>query len=252
MGMSFILSMKALAKALVLPPAGPILLALAGLLLSLRHPRTGRAVTAASLLALLASATPAVTGLLLEALPQFPAFSPAAAHDAGAVVILGGGIRREAPDYGGDTIATLTLERVRYGARIARQTGLPVLVSGGLPLASDKPEAVLMREVLEQEFRVPVRWVERKSANTRENALFSGRLLKEAGIHRIVLVMHGFDMPRAVREFTANGIDVVPAPTVIPGNGTLEPADFLPGMTSLQMSYYALYELLALAVQRPR
>ena len=30
-----------------------------------------------------------------------------------------------------DTLATLTLERVRYGARVARLTGLPVLVSGG-------------------------------------------------------------------------------------------------------------------------
>jgi uncharacterized SAM-binding protein YcdF (DUF218 family) len=43
--------------------------------------------------------------------------------NAQAIVILGGGVRREAPEYGGATLGGITLERVRYGARLARTTG---------------------------------------------------------------------------------------------------------------------------------
>ena len=49
-------------------------------------------------------------------------------------MILGGGLRRSAPEYGGDTLGRLTLERLRYGAMLAKRTGLPVMVSGGTTL----------------------------------------------------------------------------------------------------------------------
>ena len=59
------------------------------------------------------------------------------AADAEAIVILGGGTRRNAPEYGGDTLGRLTLERVRYGAQVAKLTALPVLVTGGVRLWRD-------------------------------------------------------------------------------------------------------------------
>jgi hypothetical protein len=40
-------------------------------------------------------------------------------------------------EYGGDTLGRLTLERVRYGARVAKKTGLPVLVAGGSVLVGE-------------------------------------------------------------------------------------------------------------------
>jgi uncharacterized SAM-binding protein YcdF (DUF218 family) len=64
-----------------------------------------------------------------------------------------------------------------------------------------------------------------------------------------VLVIHGFDMRRARAEFEAAGIEVVPAPTVIPIDGETSVFDFLPSISSLHGSYYALYELLANAVR---
>src|SRR5512141_46211 len=125
------LAFKAVVRALVLPPTGCVLVVLAGLALAARHPRAGRALAAAGAVALLLLSIPVVAAQLTRWLEVAPPFDAAAARSAQAVVILGGGVRRDAPDYGGDTLGRLTLERVRYGARIARMTGLPVLVSGG-------------------------------------------------------------------------------------------------------------------------
>jgi uncharacterized SAM-binding protein YcdF (DUF218 family) len=73
----------------------------------------------------------------------------------------------------------------------------------------------------------------------------SAQILAAAGVGRIVLVAHSFDMRRAVAEFARAGIKVVPAPTVIPPERLDSPTDFLPSMGALQGSYYALYEILA-------
>jgi uncharacterized SAM-binding protein YcdF (DUF218 family) len=88
-----------------------------------------------------------------------------------------------------------------------------VLVSGGAPLGNPKTEAQLMRNVLEQEFRIPVQWSEEASHNTFENARYSFRLLQQHGIRRIYLVTHAWHMPRARKAFETAGFEVVPAPT---------------------------------------
>ena len=154
---------------------------------------------------------PAVGGLLIRCLDRTPAFDVANRGNAQAIVILGGGTRPYAPEYGGATVGTITLERIRYGARLARATGLPVLVSGGA-VRGAPPEAVLMRNVLVYEFGVPVRWLETRSRNTHENAVKSAAILKGSGIERVILVGHSFDFPRSRKEFEAAGIDVIPAP----------------------------------------
>ena len=137
-----------------------------------RAPRTGRALAAAGVLGLLVLAMPIVAELLIRFVDTSAPLDLEQARTAQAVVILGGGVRRDALEYGGDTLATLTLERVRYGARVARLTGLPVLVSGGSVLGGE-PEAKLMAASLEHEFGVPVRWIEARSRTTHENAVLS-------------------------------------------------------------------------------
>lgn len=236
--------LKGVLKALALPPTGLLLLALVGLGLIGRRPRLGRAIALGGVFGLLALSMPVVSSLLVTTLHPPHPFVAADANGAGAVVILGGGARRPAPDYGGDTLSSLTLERVRYGARVARITGLPVLVSGGGPYGM-VAEAVLMQRTLEQEFDVPVRWTERRSGNTHENAVFSARILKAAGVNKVVLVMHAFDMKRASAEFNAAGIECVPAATHIPPTGDITIFDWIPSLSGLQTSYYASYEILA-------
>jgi uncharacterized SAM-binding protein YcdF (DUF218 family) len=232
--------------ALVLPPTGPLIVAFLGLATLTRWPRAGRRLAWLGLLALLVLSLPLVSERLVRCLDRSPPLNLAETGNAGAIVILGGGVRRDAAEYGGDTLGRLSLERVRYGALVARKTHLPVLVSGG-PVFGTTPEAALMKQALEDEFGVKVTWTEVESRNTHENATMSAAVLLPAGIRHVILVAHSFDMPRAKAELAAAGLEVTLAPTGIPAD-TFEPGDFLPSVGALQQSYYALYELLANAV----
>jgi uncharacterized SAM-binding protein YcdF (DUF218 family) len=192
---------------------------------------------------------PFVSHVLLVFLDGSPPLDFAKARNAQAIVILGGGVRRNALEYGGDTLGRLTLERVRYGALVARKTRLPILVTGGVVYGTVS-EASLMTQSLEEEFNVRVRWAEVTSRNTHENAVRSAEILLPSGIRHVILVAHGFDMRRAKAEFTAAGLEVAPAPTYIPSGQSDGVLELVPSMSSLQDSYYALYELLANAVRQ--
>ena len=241
--MDLLLWRKVLA-AIVLPPIGPLLVLVVGALLLGRWPRLGRGLvwTGIAALALLS------TGIVARGSPLGDRRESAApprgrTHGAGDRDPRGGG--RAAPEYGGDTVARLSLDRVRYGARVARQTGLPVLVTGGTFWGDGQAEGVVMREVLEREFGVPVKWVESRSRNTHQNAVRSAAILKDEEVKRVVLVGHGFDMRRAIAEFEAAGLEVVPAPTFVYPSTPLAFGDLVPNVFALQTSYYALYEILA-------
>jgi uncharacterized SAM-binding protein YcdF (DUF218 family) len=247
MPMDFFLVKKILTR-LVLPPTGPLILAFFGLMLLNARPMLGRGLAWLGFMTLLAFSLPPVSGALLRSLDDSHSLDLVKASRAQAIVILGGGIRRNALEYGGDTLGRLTLERVRYGALIARKTKLPILVTGGVVYGGIS-EATLMRQSLEQEFNVKVRWAEAVSRNTHENAVRSAEMLLASGIGQVILVAHSFDMRRAVAEFTAAGLEVVPAPTYISTRAVDSPIELLPSVNSLEDSYYALYELLANAVR---
>ena len=234
---------------LVLPPIGPLILAFAGLLLLGRWPKLGRSLAWLGFTTLLLLSTPLVSDILSKAIDDSRPLDFAAARTARAIVIPGDGVRRNALEYGGDTVGQFTLERVRYGAWIARRTGLPVLVSGGVVFGGTA-EALVMRQTLVDEFGIAVKWMETQSRNTHENALRSAEILRAHAIRRIILVGHGIDMRRLRAEFEAAGLEVVPAPTLISDPRFDEPRDLIPSARSLSRSYYALYELLANGVRR--
>jgi uncharacterized SAM-binding protein YcdF (DUF218 family) len=242
-----VLWLKMLVKVLVLPPNGPLLLVVAGLALAGRWPRLGRRMAVAGMLAVTVLSMPIVGAWMIERLDRTPPLDVRKPTDAQAIVNLGGGVRRHAPEYQGATISGLTLARVRYGAQLARRTGLPVLVSGGA--ARDLPaEAPLMRKVLVDELGVSVRWVEATSRDTHENAVNSAALLKASGISRVILVGHSFDFPRTRKEFEAAGIGVIPAPINSPSTAEVSALDFVPSLGGMQLSYFATYEILANAL----
>ena len=241
--------LRGVLRSLVLPPNGPLIVAFAGLLLLGRRPRLGRALTWLGLISLLALSMPAVSDALYRTLDRYPHLDLAKASNAQALIILGGGIRWKAPEYGGPTVGRLTLERVRYGAWLERKTGLSVLVSGG-PVNDDTTEAQIMQQVLLDEFGVAVAWAEARSRNTHENAQRSSEILLPQGIRSVVLVAHELDMQRAKAEFEAAGFEVMPAPTMILEDASVGLGDLIPDMRSLEHSYYALYELLGNASRR--
>jgi uncharacterized SAM-binding protein YcdF (DUF218 family) len=235
--------LKSVARTLILPPTGLLILAFVGLFLSRRHRRLGTTLLVIALVSLWLCATPLVADALQRLAERYPPLDPARPISAQAVVILGGGTVRIAPEYGGPAASFETLERVDYGAFLARRTSLPVLVSGSAP------EAQAMATILWRDFGIRARWVENRSGDTFQNAEFSARLLHADGIHRIILVTNSTHEWRAAHEFMSAGLEVVPAPV-----GTLESDEsrltrFVPSADALMRSHRAVYELLGNAVR---
>ena len=56
-------------------------------------------------------------------------------------------------------------------------------------------------EIAAGEFGRPLRWVESRSRDTRENAQYAAVVLKDNRIEHVVVVTHGWHMPRALRAF---------------------------------------------------
>ncbi|MGB8518310.1 MAG: YdcF family protein [Gallionella sp.] len=171
--------------------------------------------------------------------------SPITAADA--IVVIGGGSYAHAPEFGGaSTVNEYSLQRVRYGAKLYRATGKPILVSGGKPTGSATGEASQMRNALEQEFLVPVRWIEDNSDNTYENARNSYQILHPLGIDKIYLVTHAWHMPRAAQAFREAGFTVIEAPTAYTTRERMDILAFVPRVESLRDSKIYIHEMVGL------
>lgn len=107
-------------------------------------------------------------------------------------------------------------DRVLYAARLYRQgkAGHILLTGGVLNWSSQESTPSRDMAALLEEIGVSPEalWLENESRNTYENALFSARMLEARGIKRILLVTSASHMPRAVRLFEAQGLEVIPLP----------------------------------------
>jgi uncharacterized SAM-binding protein YcdF (DUF218 family) len=237
--MLMLLRLKTLLKTLILPPAGPLLLAIFGVFLIKRRPLLARTCLILGLGALWLLSTPVVSDALAGLAEHYPPLDPRSAAGAGAIVILGGGGQRAfAPEYGGPAAEPWLLERLSYGAYLARKTGLPILVTGF------HVEVDAMRATLLRNFDLGTRWADDQAYDTFENARNSARLLKVDGVNRIILVTHAVHMWRAAKEFTAAGIEVVPAPVGIVAERDPGIWRYVPTPSPLLRSCAAINELL--------
>ncbi|WP_233201138.1 YdcF family protein [Chromobacterium alticapitis] len=185
-------------------------IALGGLLLR-RMPRLGGVLLTAGVALGYLLSIPFTAIWLAGQLERYPAIDAAQARQVQAIVVLGGG-KKPAPEYGRDEPSADTLARLRYGAYLAKHSGKPLLVSGGAPLGGEA-EAEVMARALSEDYGLAPRWVESRSNTTLENAKFSAELLRQAGISRIALVSQGWHLARAVPFFERQGLSVLPAPT---------------------------------------
>jgi uncharacterized SAM-binding protein YcdF (DUF218 family) len=240
-----LIELKILVRTLLLPPGGPLLLAAAGAWLIARHAagrvrRMGLTLLCIGLAALWVLAVPLVADVLSRATQRCPALDLSQRVQAQAIVILGGGGQRlGAPEYAGEpAVEQRMLERVTYGAYLARRTGLPIAVSG------TQTEASSMRAMLARNFGTGTRWVEDRSRDTFENAEFCAALLRPAGIERIALVTNADHEWRAMQEFAGAGFHVVPAPVGLYVPTEIGARSFIPNPGALASSTEALYELL--------
>jgi uncharacterized SAM-binding protein YcdF (DUF218 family) len=215
------------------------------MLLRLWWPKFGKSLSACAGGVLFLLCIPAVANLLVSPLERFaPALASPAGTGAQAIVVLAAGRLANAPEYNmADVPDLIALPRLRYAAKLHRETALPILVSGGGSRRRE-PLAIGMAQALNDEFATPVRWLEGHSFNTAENAELSAHILHAEGIRRILLVTDAMHMPRSVMAFSRAGFDVVPAPTLFFRNREFELVDLIPSVEGLRRSHYAVYEWL--------
>ena len=194
------------------------LIGLALLLAWRRRLRSSMALGALAFFWLWAWSMPVLSYLLASQIeneiPQVPISSVAQAQ---AIVVLGGAV---SPPMTGNTEIDLgaAADRIWYAARLFHAGKAQiVLLSGGGGGDLDRrafSEARAMAVFL-QDLGVPATafLLEERSRNTRQNAAFSAALLKARGIEHILLVTSALHMPRALPLFTAQGLQVTPAPT---------------------------------------
>jgi uncharacterized SAM-binding protein YcdF (DUF218 family) len=255
-------AMSWLSYSSLIPPNLFILLTVIGLVIAWRWTRLGLVVATLGGALLYLVSTPVVADYLIGsvkdlagAIPVLPSGAP-----PGAIIVLSADYRKsDTPDQS-FTVGPMTLERLADAAREERRLGLPVLVSGGTPNGLDDSLAGMMSTVLEDDFRVPVRWREDRSRTTFENAAFSADILRRAGVPSALLITHCRDMARALWSFYAVGYPVIPAicsPQQTGRRGpdessSLSVSSFFPQVPSLLVSYRALHELIGLAWYRYR
>ncbi|NOX63773.1 MAG: YdcF family protein [Chloroflexi bacterium] len=196
-------------------PVGLTLTLLALALVFHRRARLPRALVFLAMLVLWLGGNRHVAATLVRSL-EWRHLPQAEMPEADVIVVLGGGVRGasfprplvEVSERG---------DRLIYAAWLYKQGKAPyVLVSGGSIewMGPKTIEAENMREFLEM-LGVPREaiWLEPNARNTYENALFTRRILEEKGARRVLLVTSAMHMPRSLRLFQNQGVDVTPAPT---------------------------------------
>jgi len=235
---------KKLVTAMVLPPTSSLLLLVLGLVLWRLRPRLGQVCAWTGILLLTVCCLPVTSQLLGRAVCVPAGLATELAGRAQAVVVLAGG-RRRAAEYGGETVSAGTLERLRYGAKLARERQLPLLLTGG-PALRGAPESELMDRALRESFAMQARWLERRARDTHENAQYSAVILREAGIQVVLLVTHDVHQRRSLAEFAGAGIEAVSAPVTTWAPSSTDSLLFeqLPSARAFNLNVTMLHEIL--------
>jgi len=230
-------------KSLILPPIGPIIICLIAIVFKRYFPKLSHLLLASGLIILYISSTPLFPYLISIPLGSIPEHNIAQnLKGSEAIVILGGGIRPQAVEFGKkDTIQGHALSRLRYGAYLHHSSNLPILVSGGRTKTKTS-EAAAMADYLIKETNTPVKWMETESINTRQNAENTWDIMNKEGIKTIVLVTNSYHMRRATLEFTKVGFNVLQAPTIFQTNSNISIWSFLPSAGGISATNRYLHE----------
>jgi uncharacterized SAM-binding protein YcdF (DUF218 family) len=247
--------LKPYLTAVVMPPASLLILVVLGCLLIKSNAKLARRIILSSVAVLwLLSTNVFSVWLHNQVVPEYSTVTAALLKEESvqAVVVLGAGVVTGLP--GDDQqMSRNSLERLRLGAQLARQSGLPLVFSGGSGWGAKDTsvsEAEVAEAVLLNAFDMRLNFKESSSRDTQENAANSWALLHMQGITKIALVTHTTHMPRASIEFKWLGFEVVEAAV---GQLTLRKItfmDLLPAASNLELSQVVLRELLAKLIQK--
>lgn len=247
--------LKPYLTAVVMPPASLLILIVVGSLLIKSNARLARRIIQICVAVLwLLSTNVFSVWLHNQVVPEYSTVSAEALKEKSvqAVVVLGGGVVTGLP--GGDQqMSRTSLERLRLGAQLARQSGLPLVFTGGSGWGAKDTsvsEAEVAEIVLLNAFGMRLNFKESSSRDTKENATNSWALLSYQGITKIALVTHTTHMPRTSLEFKGLGFEVVEAAVGQPTLGSETILGLLPGASNLELSQSVLRELLAKLIQK--
>ena len=199
-------------------PAGLTCLLLLATLLLRHHDRWRNGLIIVALVTLWFGGHRVVSMALVRSLErQYPSLDPAEIPPADAIVVLGGGTRRQLPPRPTNEV-TEAGDRVIYAARLYRDGVAPVIIVSGsgdpLSAPGGVPASEAMAELLVF-FGVPRDAIvlESTSLNTYENGVECARILEARGMDEIVLVTSAMHMPRSVAIFEKYDLVITPAPT---------------------------------------
>lgn len=135
--------------------------------------------------------------------------------DGDVIVVLGGGASSGNRDLDGEgNLLGPAANRLLTAARLYRETGLPILFSGGQVYADSGNEAdIAKRQFIGLGIPEADVLAENQSLNTEQNAVNTAALMKAHGFSRPVLVTSGFHMARAMLEFEHAGLSPLAFPT---------------------------------------
>jgi uncharacterized SAM-binding protein YcdF (DUF218 family) len=238
--------------ALTMPPMGFVMLLVLALCLCdwrrfVRWQAWGRRLAWLSVAGLLITGTPAVSTSMLRALESGLPTTPPADDPPKAIIVLGADLIRAAEEPLGVRPGLLTLDRLRTAAALHRQTGLPILVTGGIVQQHAATVGEVMAISLKDDFQAPPEWTETRSINTQQNAQYSAKILEAQGIHSVYVVTHSWHMRRALLAFQRTGLTVTAAPTDLDEPLGPDWDDFVPRTAAWQTCWFALHEWIGYA-----
>lgn len=146
---------------------------------------------------------------------------------ADIVIVLGARV------YPDGTLSPALQRRVARAADAWRDGVAPRILCTGGKRWGEHQEAIAMRaELLRQGVDDQAVVLELFAHSTAENALYCARTLRLLGLRRAALVTCPWHMPRAMRDFTRCGVDVIPLPSA-PGPSSLSVAIWRTGSERL-------------------
>lgn len=237
------------------PNASLLLLGIAALAVLLRWRRAGMTLAALAIGWSVLWSIPQCSDWLRGTLERrHPVVDEERLPSGDAIVVLGGGSRMPwLRRNGGGPVdpEELTSSRLAAGARAWLAGKAPVIVLSGGRAGQGVSEADRMAAAIGR-LGVPssALLLEEQSSNTRDNALFTRRLAKEHGIHRVLLVTSGVHMPRARLQFEQAGVEVIPVAVPERAHRDGWRSRWLPSRSALWRSGRALKEYAGLLAAR--
>lgn len=192
--------------------------------------------------------TPYVGDTLLKTLEY--QYIPPQKAEGDVIVMLGGGATLDTPDIDGlGHLSGSAANRLLTAARLQRNLGVPVVLSGGQVYKDSGTEALICKRILEGlGISADKIIVEDASLNTAQNAAYVKKVVLARGYTRPILVTSAFHMERSVLQFTKQGLAVQPFPTdyFTSRESKMNINKLVPSADAFRNSYIVLHEYLGI------